>query len=67
MQDELMHLALIIKENKQTLKTANDFLNYICMKHLMEVYPNLFIALRVLLTCSLSIAGAERRFSKLFD
>ena len=64
MQDELVHLALIIKENKQTLKTANDFLNYICMKHLMEVYPNLFIALKV---CSLSIAGAERRFSKLID
>ena len=35
------------------------------MKHLMEVYPNLFIALRVLLTCPLSIAGAERSFSKL--
>ena len=34
------------------------------MKHLMEVYPNLFIALRVLLTCPLSIAGAERSFNK---
>ena len=35
------------------------------MKHLMKVYPNLFITLRVLLTCPLSIAGAERSFSKL--
>ena len=35
------------------------------MKHLMEVYSNLFIALRVLLTCLLFIAGAERSFSKL--
>ena len=67
MQDELVHLALVIKENKQTLKTANDFLNYICMKHLMEVYPNLFIALKVLLTCPLSIAGSKRRLSKLID
>ena len=65
MKDELVRFALLIKENKKTLKTAKDFLNYICMKHLMEVYPNLFIALRVLLTCPLSIAGAERSFSKL--
>ena len=66
MKDELVRFALI-KENKKTLKTAKDFLNYICMKHLMELYPNfnLFIALRVLLTCPLSIAGAERSFSKL--
>ena len=35
------------------------------MKHLMEVYPYLFIAQRVLLMCQLSIAGAERSFSKL--
>ena len=35
------------------------------MKHLMELYLNVFIALRVLLTCPLSIAGAERSFSKL--
>ena len=35
------------------------------MKHLMEVYPNLFLALRVLLMCPLSIAGAERSSSKL--
>ena len=49
MKDELVCFALLIKENKKTLKTAKDFLNYICMKHLMEVYPNLFIALRVLL------------------
>ena len=65
MKDELVPFALLIKENKKTLKTAKDFLNYICMKHLMEVYPNLFIALRVLLTCPLSIAGEERSFSKL--
>ena len=29
MQDELVHLALVINKNKQTLKTANDFLNYL--------------------------------------
>ena len=64
MKDGLVRFALLIKENKKTLKTAKDFLNCICMKHLMKLYPNLFIALRVLLTCPLSIAGAERSFSK---
>ena len=64
MKDELVRFSLVIRK-QNTLKTAKDFLNYICMKHLMEVYPNLFIALRVLLTCPLSIAGTERSFSKL--
>ena len=35
------------------------------MKHFMEVYPNLFIALKILFTCPLSKAVAERSFSKL--
>ena len=65
MKDELVRFALIIKENKKTLNTAKDFLNYICMKHLMKVYPNLFIALRILLTCLFFVAGAEKSFSKL--
>ena len=30
MKDELVRFALI-KENKKTLKTAKDFLNYICI------------------------------------
>ena len=46
MKDELVRFALLLKQNKKTLKTAKDFLNYICMKHMMELYPNLFIALR---------------------
>ena len=64
-KEELVRLAFVLKEDKQTLKTAKKILNYICMKYLIEVYPNLFIALRVLLTCPLSIAGAEKTFSKL--
>ena len=43
MNDELVRFALLTKENKKTLKTARDFFNYICMKHLIELYPNLFI------------------------
>ena len=57
--------VVIVKENKEDLKTANDFLSYIYRKHMLEVYPNLSIALRVLLTCPVSVACAERSFSKL--
>ena len=65
MNEELERFVVIVKENKEDLKTANDFLSYIYRKHMLEVYPNLSIALRVLLTCPVSVAGAERSFSKL--
>ena len=46
-----------------------DFVDtlYIRMKHLIKIYPNLSIALRLglLLTCPLFIAGTKRSFSKL--
>ena len=65
MNEELKRFVVIVKENKD-LKTANDFLSYIYRKHnMLEIYPNLSITLRVLLTCPVSVAGAERSFSKL--
>ena len=33
--------------------------------HLFELYPNVYIALRILLTCPVTVASAERSFSKL--
>ena len=65
MNEELERFVVIVKENKEDFKTADDFLSYIYRKHMLEVYPNLSIALRVLLTCPVSVAGAERSFSKL--
>ena len=50
---------------RESLKTTKDFLNYICKNHLLEVYPNLFIALRMVMTCPISAGSAERSFSKL--
>ena len=58
MKEELKHFVYVINENKESLTTTRDFLNY-------EVYPNLFIALRVVMTCPISAASAERRFSEL--
>ena len=38
---------------------------YITANSLIEIFPNLFIALRILLTFPISVASAERSFSKL--
>ena len=65
MKEELGRFVHVINENKESLKTIRDFLNYICKKQLLEVYPNLFIALRVVMTCLISAASAEKSISKL--
>ena len=65
MKKELGCFVHVINENKESLKTIRDFLNYVWKKQLLEVYPNLFIALRVLMTCLIFAASAERSFSKL--
>ena len=65
MKEELERFVHVINENKESLKTIKDFLNYIWKKQLLEIYPNLFIALGVQMTCLISAASAERSFSKL--
>ena len=50
MKEELQRFVHVINENKESLKTR-DFYNYICKKQLLEVHPDLFIALRVVMTC----------------
>ena len=65
MKKEQGRFVHVINENKESLKTRRDFLNYFCKKQLLEVCPNLFIALRVVMPCLISAASAERSFSKL--
>lgn len=48
--------------------SSNDvgsILNYIVEKGFNEIYPNLTIAIRILLTLPVTVASAERSFSKL--
>ena len=47
------------------LKQQEIFLITSAEKHLLKVFPNLFIALQVVMTCPISAGSAERRFSKL--
>ena len=65
MSAELQRFVLILQK-KRNLNTAQDFLNYLLKTHLFELYPNVYIALRILLTCPVTVASsAERSFSKL--
>ena len=64
MSAELQRFVLLLQK-KRNLNTAQDFLNYLLKTHLFELYPNVYIALRILLTCPVTVASAERSFSKL--
>ena len=64
MSAELQRFVLILQK-KRNLNTAQDFLNYLLKTHLFELYPNVYIALRILLTCPMTVASDERSFSKL--
>ncbi|XP_065667763.1 uncharacterized protein LOC136088046 [Hydra vulgaris] len=64
LESELKHFVIVIKEEKNALlKSAYDFLNYIYKEELQETY--LVIALRIILTLPVTVASAERSFSKL--
>lgn len=58
---ELKFLSQIIEENTSPL----DCLKKICKDNIDDVYPNTYIALRIMLTTPVSVASAERSFSKL--
>ena len=45
--------------------TSLELLSFLCEKNLEEIYPNLWIALRVAVTLPVTVASAERSFSKL--
>ena len=58
---ELQSLCTILDCTSGPLES----LNFICNRQLNEIYPNIVIALRILLTLPVSVASAERSFSKL--
>jgi hypothetical protein len=45
--------------------TQQAILQYICKNKLIEIFPNVYVALRILLTIPVTAASAERSFSKL--
>ncbi|XP_069963873.1 zinc finger MYM-type protein 1-like [Bactrocera oleae] len=47
------------------IKDVKQLLSYITENSLKEIYPNIYIVIRILLTIPVSTASAERSFSKL--
>lgn len=47
------------------IPTPSEMLDYIYKESILDVYPNLSIALRLLLTLPVTVASGERSFSKL--
>ncbi|XP_065658216.1 uncharacterized protein LOC136082722 [Hydra vulgaris] len=65
LEKELKRFVIIIKKEKNTLlKSEQDFLNYIYKEELQETYPNLVIALGIILTLPVTAASPELNFSK---
>lgn len=50
---------------QSTSMTLLSLLSFIHSQHLTEIYPNLWTALRIALTLPVTVASAERSFSKL--
>lgn len=63
---ELLHVSSILDhDNKKTSVTPKDLLCKIKTTNSRDLFPHLWVALRVLLTIPVTIASAERSFSKL--
>lgn len=54
-----------LPELPQTMMTALELLTYLSQNEMCELYPNLWVALRIACTLPVTVASAERSFSKL--
>ncbi|XP_026482044.1 uncharacterized protein LOC113389196 [Ctenocephalides felis] len=60
--EELQLLKMNIPES---VKNAKELLQYMIKNNLEEIYPNVYIAVRIMNTVPISTASTERSFSKL--
>ncbi|KAF0749389.1 Uncharacterized protein FWK35_00024052 [Aphis craccivora] len=58
-------LQLIISNLPDFIKDAKQLIKYIIENNLQEIYPNVYITVRIMLIIPVSTASAERSFSKL--
>lgn len=66
LRDEQLCLKNIHKENiNADVKTPLQLLNCLAQNNLLSMFPNTIIALRIFLTLPVTVASAERSFSKL--
>lgn len=62
--DELISIKAFLSNNMKKI-TPIDTLNFVKKHNLQELYPNIWISLRILLTIPVTVASGERSFSKL--
>lgn len=62
---EMMQEIINLPQVSTTMTTAMEMLHFLHDNQLQEVYPNLWIAVRIALTLPVTVASAERSFSKL--
>lgn len=58
-------LQLLVPNLPNSIRDANQMIQYIITNDLEDIYPNVYIAIRIMLTMPVSTASAERSFSKL--
>lgn len=58
-------LQTMIPNLPDFIKDVKQLLQYVTENNLKEIYPNIYIVIRILLTVPVSTASAERSFSKL--
>lgn len=62
---ELLHELQFLQNGDKNTTSLIETINYITTNNLTHSFPNISIALRILLTIPVSVATAERSFSKL--
>ena len=64
-QDLRLEVEGAVQSFPTDISTPSEMLNHIYKEDIVDVYPNLSIALRLLLTLRVTVASGERSFSKL--
>lgn len=64
-EELLKELTYLQNFDEKVVTTPKEVLNYITVNKLLDFFPNISIVLRILLTMPVSVATAERSFSKL--
>ena len=58
-------LQLLVPNLPNSIRDANQMIQYIITNELEDIYPNVYISIRIMLTMPISTASAEISFSKL--
>ena len=61
--DEL--ICIVHRTEGEEINSPYKLLQYICKSEMCEIFPNLTVVLRIILTLPLTVASGERSFSKL--